>query len=325
MLKDDFVRTCKVNRFSEKTIKTYWGFVVGYIKFNDMNHPNDLSNKDVENYIKHLATDCKLSYSSQNLAFMALLFLYRKVLKRKLKIRKDWRTKRPQRLPDYLSKEDVTKIIAGFEGSQKLITQLLYGCGLRLSEALGLRYGDVDLDGGNIFIRASKGDKDGILPLPKSLIDDLRLHLIKVEKLFNKDIKRKFNGCVLPDSIKNKSPEAALELAWQYIFPAKNLIKSCKKRYHLHQSTYSKNLKQVAKEAGINKRVYSHLFRHSFVTHLNEAGYPLTYIQQLARHSSIRTTQGYTHTTQVTISGYNSPLDTLKPKEDNLRLIKWAN
>lgn len=325
MLKDDFIETCKINRFSDKTIKTYWGFICGFIKHNNLEHPLKLANKNVEDYIKYLATERKLSYSSQNLAFMAILFLYKKVLKKNIRIKKDWRTKRPQRLPDYLTKEEIIKIIDGFDGQMKLITELLYGCGLRLNEVLSLRYKDVDLDGGNIFVKASKGDKDGILPLPKTIIEKLRSHLIRVERLFERDIKQKFNGCILPDAIQNKVPSSSLELAWQYIFPAKNLIKACKKRYHLHQSTYSKELKRVAKEVGINKRIYPHLARHSYITHLNEAGYPLTYIQQLARHSNIQITHRYIHTTQQTISGYVSPLDALVKKDSNLRLIRLVN
>lgn len=309
MLQDDFKAVCRINHFAKNTEEIYWSFTRQYILFHNKKHPAEMGAPEMEAFIKHLANDKKLSTSSQNLAFNSLVFLYKKVLKKKFKIKKDWRTKTPLHLPTVLSKEETFQLIDLFDGVPKLISEILYGCGLRKTEALKLRINDIDFANGNFIIRAAKGEKDRLVPIPVLIIEKLKTHLAKVEKLYYKDIRHNYNGCVLPDSVQNKNPNAAKELQWQYVFPAKDLIKENRKRYHIHPSTYDKILSSVAKESGIKKRIHAHVFRHSFATHLLEAGYPLNYIQELLGHANISTTMIYTHVTTKTKQTYQSPLD----------------
>ncbi len=311
MLKDDFIAQCKLNHFSENTIDNYWGWVERFCRFHLPMRPENYTSAEVEKFLKHIATELNLSLSSQNLAFNSLLFLYKKALKKKFHIRKDYRVKRPKLLPTVLTKEETKTIIDLFEGIPKLITELLYGCGMRKSEALKLRLNDIDLGNKLIYIKSAKGDKDRITPIPESLISKLQNQMLRVENLYRKDLKHSFSGCILPASIENKNSGASKELRWQYLFPAKDLIKSCRKRYHIHESTYDKVLHFVVKESGINKKISAHTFRHSFATHLLEAGHNLRLIQELLGHSNIKTTMVYTHVTQKQIKDYCSPLDAI--------------
>lgn len=322
MLKDDFSAICRLNHFSPKTENAYWSFAKQFILFHGKKHPAEMAGPEIEKFLIHLANERKLSLSSQNLAFNSLLFLYKKVLKKKFHIRKDYRVKRPQLLPTVLTKNEVKTIINLFEGAPKLITELLYGCGMRKNEALKLRLNDIDLGNKIIYIKSAKGNKDRIAVIPETLVGKLQQQLLRVENLFSKDLKKNFAGCILPDSIANKNPDAAKELQWQYLFPAKDLIKDCKKRYHIHESTYDKILQSAVMESGIRKRISAHTFRHSFATHLLEAGYNLRLIQELLGHASITTTMVYTHVTQKQIKDFVSPLDGIadKPQPNILRI-----
>lgn len=325
MLKDDFHSICRLNHFSAETEKTYWSFCKQFILYHQKKHPAELGKEHIEQFIKYLAVERKTSYATQNLAFNALLFLYKKVIKKKFKLTKDYRIAKPQTLPTVLSHDEVINIINLFEGVPKLITELLYGCGMRKNEALGLRVNDVDLENKIIYIRHAKGCKDRIAIIPETLIDNLKNQILKVENLHQKDLRRKFNGAVLPEAIQNKNLECGLELQWQYLFPAKDLIKDSRKRYHIHESTYDKILKSIVKESGINKRISAHTFRHSFATHLLEKGYTLRLIQELLGHKSITTTMVYTHVTQTQIKDYVSPLDWQVKEYPALKIYKIAN
>jgi integron integrase len=279
---------------------------------------------DIELFLKHLADTKRLSLSSQNIAYCALRFLYKKVLHKKFTIRKNYRNAKPKTLPTVLTKEEVHKIIDLMEGQPRLITEILYGCGMRKNEALDLRINDIDLGNKIIYIRNAKGMKDRIAVIPDCLLEKLRVQIMKVENLFYKDIKRGYGGAILPDSIQNKTPQAALQLQWQFIFPAKDIIKNIRKRYHIHESTYDKILKKVAAETGISKRIHAHVFRHSFATHLLEAGYNLRMIQELLGHKNIITTMVYTHVTQTQMIGYKSPIDTL-PGNNQPNILRIAS
>lgn len=322
MLRDEFIKTCKVNRLAENTIDNYWMYIKDFVLFTGKQSAEELTAGDVEEFIKHLASDKNLSYSSQNGAFCALVFLFKKVLKRKIKIKKDYRTKKPKRLPVVLSIEEVEKIIEGFFGPLKLITQLLYGCGLRKNEALSLRINDLDFFNKVINLRNTKGDVERILPMPESLIDLLKAQVSKVAELHSRDTKRNYEGCVLPHSVKNKNPNAAKQLNWQYLFPAVNYVRGARLRYHVHESTYDKTLKQVLKEQNITKHAHAHCFRHSFATHLLEAGYAITYIQELLGHKNVKTTMIYTHVTEATRKNYISPLDRISRQNNSYKIFK---
>lgn len=325
MLHDDFIAECRLNHFANNTIDAYWSYALQFILFHGKKNPLGMGTLEIEKFLKYLAVEKKLSLSSQNLAFNSLLFLYKKVLKKKFKISKNYRVQKPKILPTVLTKDEVKTIINLFDGPMQLVTEFLYGCGMRKNEALKLRLNDIDLGNKMIHIKNAKGRKDRAVPIPESLIDKLRNQMLKVENLFKKDSTHKFNGVVLPESIANKNPNAGFELQWQYLFPAKDLIKNCKKRYHIHESTYDKILKVHVIESGIKKYIHAHTFRHSFATHLLEAGYNLRLIQELLGHQNIATTMVYTHVTQIQIKDYQSPYDTFENEpESKLKIYRMV-
>lgn len=324
MFEEDFRKECEYNHLAKNTEENYWTYTKQYIIFHKKRHPKYLGKVEIEQFLKHLASDRKLSLSTQDLAYNALKFLYKKVLKMKFRISKNYRVHKPTILPTVLSREEIRNIIDLFEGQFKLVTELLYGCGMRKNEALELRLNDVDLGNQIIYIRQAKGNKDRIVPIPESIVAKLPKQILKVESLYKKDMRQGFDGTILPKSIGHKNLNAKFELQWQYLFPAKNLIKNTRQRYHVHESTYDKALKKIVFEAKINKHVKPHCLRHSFATHLLEDGHPLTLIQELLGHKSPKTTFIYTHVTRRQLKHYKSPLDSMN-KEFNQPKIYQIN
>ena len=324
MIEDEFRTECALDHKSEETIDNYFFWIKRFILFTKKVKKEDLNITDVENFLKDIAVDKKLSGSSQSLAFNAIRYLFKRVLKKKFRIAKDWRVKRPQVRPDILSVSEVERVINQFEGIFQLFTEVLYGFGLRKSKASSLRVMDVDFENNKLYVRQAKGEKDRILPMPETLKPKLKSHILKVKNLYEKDLIKKFNGCTIPKSIAHKSPGAGLEFKWQYIFPAKAFIKGKNIRHHFHPSGYDKQLKKVIQELQINKRISAHSFRHSFCTHLIDAGYPIHYIQQLMGHKSSKTTEGYIHITEEVVKPYISPIDAMNQKTESLKIYKIA-
>ena len=192
MLEDDFRATCKYNHFSIKTENTYWSFSKQFILFHNKRHPAEMAGPEIEQFLKHLASEKKLSLSTQNLAFNSLLFLYKKVLKKKIRISKNYRVKKPLLLPTVLSLQEIKQILDHFEGVPKLITEILYGCGMRKNEALSLRLNDVDLGNKIIYIKSAKGNKDRMAVMPETLVGKLQQQMIRVENLYRKDCAKKY-------------------------------------------------------------------------------------------------------------------------------------
>ncbi len=224
------------------------------------------------------------------------------------------RAKRKKYIPVVLSRDEINLLFDRLDDPFHLVAKLLYGCGLRLSEGLKLRVQDVNFDACIVIIHDGKGKKDRSVPLPESLIVPLRKQLQWVAELHKQDLKASYAGCFLPDSVGNKYKNAAKELAWQHLFPARTLTFIEKtqeyRRYHLHESLVQKSIKQAVRDAGIPKRATPHTLRHSFASHLLMANYDIRTIQQLLGHSDVRTTMIYTHTVpSTTLKKAKSPLD----------------
>jgi site-specific recombinase XerD len=190
---------------------------------------------------------------------------------------------------------------------------MLYGCGLRLSEALTLRIHNLNFDTQMLSVQFSKGQKSRSVPLPKTIIGELKSHFERVKKLYQMDINAGYHGAFITSSVEKKYPNAAKEFAWQWFFPAKNLTKIIEKnelrRYHLHETSIQKTIRNAVRKSMIAKRVSAHTLRHSFATHLLQNGYDIRTIQELLGHSDVRTTMIYTHTIQTKRKDIRSPLD----------------
>lgn len=249
-----------------------------------------------------------------NQAFNALLFFYRHVLEIEIgDIGKVVRAKRRLRIPIVLSHSEIESLLGHLEGVWALMVQIGYGCGLRLNEVLSLRVQDADFEKAIIVVRSGKGDKDRVTVLPQKIHEPLRRQLVVVQKLHKSDRKNDVEGVCLPGALSRKYPNAGIELAWQWIFPAKDLSVDPRsgivRRHHIHPSSISRKIQVAARNAGLSKQITFHALRHSFATRLLENNYDIRTVQELLGHKDVRTTMIYTHVLNRSGLAVKSPLD----------------
>lgn len=248
-----------------------------------------MGEKEINEFLAHLVINNNVSASTQNQALCAIVFLYKHVLKRDVgELDIIW-SKKPKKLPEVFTHEEVRDVIANLSGNFWMMGILFYGSGLRLIECLRLRVKDIDFAGKKINVRSGKGDKDRITMLPEIVISALQKHLQEIKKQHEKDLKKGFGTVYLPYALAKKYPNANKEWIWQYTFPASKLSidprSGVKQRHHFDESAVQKAVKQAIRKAGIHKHASCHTFRHSFATHLLEAGYDIRTVQELLGHS----------------------------------------
>lgn len=305
--------TLRVNRYSKKTEEAYVKWIKEFICFNNKKHPLDMDKEYVERFLTHLAVKRLVSASTQNQALAGILYLYKNVLEREVGwLNEVVRARKSKRLPVVFTKGEVKDIITYLEGTPKLVTSFLYGSGLRLGEALRLRIKDINFDQRQIIVMEAKGNKDRVTALPNTIVPELKEHLNEVFLLHKKDLSVGKGKTKLPYALAEKYPNAANEFHWQYVFPANKFVKDKDSalvyRFHIHESTIQKAIRKAVRKAKVLKMGSSHTFRHSFATHLLEAGYDIRTIQELLGHSSVKTTMIYTHVANLG-AGIKSPLD----------------
>jgi len=305
----------KVRHYSVKTWQAYRHWFTAFQTFTKSKDPQVLSMDDVKGFLSFLAVEKKIAASSQNQAFNALLFLFKNILEKEFgNVEGVVRAKRRAYIPVVLSRAEVDQVIRHLEYPYDLIAKLLYGCGLRLFECLKLRVQDLNFDMKIITIHDGKGQKDRTLPMPDSLVTTLHDQVGIVVQQFEHDLGAGYAGTFLPTALGDKYKNAAKELVWQWLFPAKmlTLVSSTNeyRRYHLHETHVQKAIKLAVRKSRITKRASAHTFRHSFASHLLQANYDIRTIQELLGHGDLKTTMIYTHTVQsVTIKQARSPLD----------------
>jgi len=303
----------KVRHYSRKTLKTYAHWSRQFQRFLKNKSPQELSTADVKEYLTYLAVKCKVAASTQNQAFNSLLFLFHHALKREFGILKDVpRAKKSLYVPMVLSMPEIEAILKQLCYPYNLFVKVLFGCGLRLFEGLQLRVRDFNSDV-NILTVNGKGKKDRTVPLPESILPELKSQIKVVAELHDQDLVGGYDGVFLDDAVEVKYPKAPKEFIHQWFFPMRTLTvaeNGERRRYHLHESDLQRPLYYAVRKAKIPKKVTSHIFRHSFATHLLQAGYDIRVIQNLLGHSSLKTTMIYTHCVPVrTIKEPRSPLD----------------
>ena len=315
-LLDRMTSTLTARHYSPRTIEAYVWWARKFILYHNKKHPSSMGADEVNGFLTYLAVDERVSAATQNQALAALLFLYRHVLDEPLPWLKDLiRARRPIRLPVVLSIDEVRAVIDASEGVYNIIFRILYGSGLRLLECLSLRVKDVDFNRDQIFIRDPKGRRDRLTMLPKSIVDDLRAHLELVKSIHMSDLAQGCGSVWLPHAYNRKMSGAPIDWIWQWVFPASSRYydktEGIERRHHLHESAVQRVVKQVAAEAGLQKRVTCHAFRHSFATHLLERGHDIRTVQELLGHRDVATTMIYTHVLRLGPRGVKSPLDPL--------------
>jgi integron integrase len=306
----------RVAHFSPRTEGAYVGWVVRFVKFHALRHPRDLDEREVTRFLVWLAVERKLSAATIAQAQAALQFLYTHELDRPLQgMAAAPRARAPVRLPVVLSAREVALLIGTLDGVPKLIALLLYGSGMRLMECLTLRVKDVDLERGEIRIRRGKGARDRVTMLPAATRVPLQQHLQRVRQLHARDLAAGGGGVVLPDALAIKLPSAAQAWAWQWVFPARSRYREpgtgLLRRHHLHPTVMQRAMTVAVRASGLGKRASCHTLRHSFATHLLEAGYDIRTIQELLGHRDVSTTMIYTHVLNRGGLGVRSPVDRL--------------
>ncbi|MBX6315418.1 MAG: integron integrase [Isosphaeraceae bacterium] len=302
--------------YSIRTEEAYVRWVRKFILFHGKRHPMEMGEAEVGAFLTHLAVEWEVAASTQNQALSALLFLYREVLKRPLAwVDNMVRAKKPERLPVVLTREEVRAVLDGLEGDKKLMASLLYGSGLRLMECLRLRVKDVDFGQNRLIVRDGKGQKDRATVLPVALHETLRRQIDLVAALHAQDVAEGFGRVYLPFALARKYPNADRELAWQYLFPAPRRSRDPRsgmsRRHHLAESALQKVVRDAVVRSGITKPATCHTLRHSFATHLLEAGHDIRTIQELLGHKDVTTTMIYTHVVKQGPQGVRSPFDLL--------------
>lgn len=304
----------RVLHYSRSTEKTYIHWIVDFVRRSGMRHPAEMGAPDVEAYLSHLATARDVAAGTQNQAMHAILFLYKQVLGIDL----PWldgitRAKPSKRLPTVLTQQETRELLASTSGLPGLVIRLLYGTGMRLMEGLRLRVKDIDFAGHCIIVRAGKGDKDRVVPLPESLVEPLKARLTERRKMHDIDLAKGMADVELPHALERKYPNAGKEFGWQYVFAAADYSADPRsgvmRRHHLHEKTVQRHVRDAARRAGIDKPTHPHTLRHSFATHLLESGADIRTVQELLGHSDVSTTMIYTHVLNRGGRCVTSPLD----------------
>jgi integron integrase len=313
----DMVRDkVQLKHYSLSTERSYVHWIKHYILFHNKRHPIEMQKHEIEEFLTYLATTKKVSPTTQNQAFAAVLFLYKEVLGLDVS---SWniqalRAKERKHIPQVLTRQEVKDVISELSGVYKLMAEMMYGCGIRMQEVLNLRIKDIDFGFDKVYIWDSKSLKDRTIPLPQVLKQRLKAQVEYVESLHEKDLKQGFGSVYLPYALQRKYPKAMNETKWQYLFPMRNVSTDPRskiiRRHHVHEKTFGRNIKVAVSKTNINKRVTSHIFRHSYATHLLQNGIDLRSIQELLGHKSVETTMVYTHVVaEMNKSKLISPLD----------------
>ncbi len=312
-LRDEFADWMRVRNYARNTISSYVADVLDFVLFSGKRDPREMGALEVQKFLTMLAVKRDVTWKTQNQNLCALVLFYGFLGQPLGEIGKFTAASRPSALPVVFSKDEVCRVLAAMRGETKLVAQLQYGCGARVSEAVSLRVKDVDFERGVVSLLFAKGGKSRQVGLPETLREPLREHLARLKLHFDQD-----GGWLvpLPNAYGVKNPGAEREWCWQYVFSARGLSEDPRdgrlKRYHLFDSTVQQAVKRAIAVAGITKKASTHTFRHSFATHLLEDGVPIYDVQKLLGHARIETTMIYNHVAAPVERRIKSPLDVIK-------------
>lgn len=309
----------RLMHYSLRTEEAYVQWVRSFVHFHGLRHPADLASADVQSFLTWLASERQVAPSTHRQALSALLFLYQKVLRQDLPwMREIGRPTQERRLPVVLSADQVARLLARLDLQQAphgLLGRLLYGTGMRLMEVLRLRVKDIEFERRAIIVREGKGAKDRVVMLPASLVAPLRAQLAQARALWSADRASGLAGVHLPHALARKYPRAAESWAWFWVFPqaARSMDPrtGTLRRHHWQDQTFQRAFKRALDGTGIARQASPHTLRHSFATHLLQAGYDIRTVQELLGHADVSTTMIYTHVLKLGGGAVRSPLDGL--------------
>ena len=315
-LLDQMREALRSRHYSRRTEQSYCHWVRRFVLFHRLRHPSELAEPEINAFLTHLAVKESVSASTQNQALSALLFLYRHVIGREVgDLGELIRARRPLRVPVVMTRDEVKAVLAQMSGDRWLMASLMYGAGLRLTECLSPRVQDIDFGRNEITVRAGKGNKDRRTMLPDSLKRPLEQHLSAVKRIHEHDLADGWGRVLMPDALDRKYPNAPTDWRWQWVFPQANRWRNAKTgqqgRHHIDEALLQRAVRDAVTRAGLTKRATCHTFRHSFATHLLEAGYDIRTVQELLGHSDVKTTMIYTHVLNRGPAGVRSPVDGL--------------
>jgi integron integrase len=302
--------------YSRRTEQVYCLWVRRFIRFHGIRHPADMAEPEINAFLTHLAVDEHVSASTQTQALSALLFLYRHVIGREVgELAGLVRARKSRRLPVVLTRDEVKSVLSQLDGDRWLMASLMYGSGLRLMECLRLRVLDLEFTRGEIVVRDGKGGKDRVTMLPRTLTTAVESQFTTARAAHQRDLADGWGRVVLPGALARKYPNAPADWRWQWVFPQQrrwtNPQTGEQGRHHLHETIIQRAMKDAVSRAGITKHATCHTLRHSFATHLLEAGYDIRTIQELLGHKDVSTTMIYTHVLNRGGHGVCSPIDGL--------------
>lgn len=311
-LLDEIASVIRLRNYSYRTEETYIMWIKKFILYHNKLHPKEMNSSHVEGYISYLVNVRRVSVSTSKQAFNAIMFMFNQVLKIPLdRMENIAKSKKPKKLPEVLSQQELRAVLENLEGMHLLICKLLYGTGCRLMEVMELRVKDVDFDRNHITVRNGKGHKDRIVPLPMVLKEELQKHLVKVKNLHDKDLKDGFGTVFLPQGLEKKYNSKDFGFQWYFpsgklsVCPQTGLVR----RWHFHEASIQKALRNAGKQAKITKNVHPHVLRHTFATYMLERGTDIRTIQKILGHTNLETTSIYLHVVNIGTSGIVSPLD----------------
>lgn len=302
--------------YSLRTEQAYLLWIRAFVRHHGLRHPRTLGGPEVESFLNALVNQRNISASTHKQALCALLFLYREVLDQDL----PWmqQIQRPairKHVPAVLTVAQTRDLLDRMQGEPALVARVLYGCGLRLTEALKLRVKDVDFERHVLIVRSGKGGKDRVVMLPRSLVTDLHAQMARARAWWEQDRKLGRPGVEMPDALARKYPKGGTNWGWHWVFPADHCSRDprsgTERRHHLYPQLIQRHLKRAVSAAGIHLPVSVHTLRHSFATHLLQSGTDIRTVQELLGHSDVSTTMIYTHVLRIAAGTVASPLDAL--------------
>ena len=308
------IERLRLKHYSWRTEQTYREWAWRLAHFVGARGLESATDEDIKGFLSELAVRGRVSIATQKQALNALVFLFREALGCEPGDLAGFElSRRGRRLPAVLTRQECGKLFEALTGTSRLMAELMYGSGLRLTELLRLRIKDVDLDRLRVTVRAGKGDKDRMTVLPEKLVDRLRARRDKVRGLYEEDRAAGLAGVWLPEALERKYPGAGTSWEWHWLFPSRQVMRDphsgLSRRHHVLDATFQEAIRRGARAARLNKRVTPHVLRHSFATHLLESGVDIRTLQDLLGHVDVATTQIYTHVMARPGLGVRSPLD----------------